>query len=302
MAYGETGLRGIGSRRYVNSHGGHDGGQRTRSGLIDVTVANAARASDFLAGGQGNFAVDRRAATALVESAPSVAAIPPSVLAFRRRVVRYLSADAGIRQFLDVGDGLVPPADTHQVAQAADPTSRIVYVESDPMVVARANMTLASAPGGLVTYLDGQVTDADGIVAAALGGPAPLLDASRPLAVLLLSTLSHVPAAADAATVVAALMDPAPAGSYLAMYHLASDLDPAMADAFNRWNATADVPIGLRSAAEVAALATGLELVPPGLVPLNDWRPDDLNPAPGSRSRCTPWSPANPDILCPDIL
>jgi len=253
----------------------HDGGHRISSGLIDVTVPNAARASDFLQGGHAHFAADRKAAAALVESAPSIAAIPASARAFRRRVVRYLAADAGIRQFLDVGHGLVPPGITHEVAQAADPSCRIVYVEGDPMMFDRTT-TLTSAPGGLVACVEGDIADVNGIVSAV--GDGAILDAAQPIAVLLLSTLAHVPSAADAAKVVAALMDPAPSGSYLAMYHLASDLDPSMAAAFKHWNAAASVPIVLRSAAETGALAAGLELLPPGLVPLNDWRPDAWDP------------------------
>ena len=283
---------------------GQDRGHRIASGLIDVTVPNAARASDFLQGGHGHFAADRKAAAALVESAPSIAAIPASARAFRRRVVSYLAADSGIRQFLDVGHGLMPPGITHEVAQAADPSCRIVYVEGDPMMFDRTNATLTSADGGLVACIEGDIADVNGIISAAglseaglpAAGPSgatartadpagvhgpgdgPILDAGQPIAVLLLSTLAHVPAEADAAKVVAALMDPAPSGSYLAVYHLASDLDPSMAAAFKQWNAAASVPIVLRSAAETGALAAGLELVPPGLVPLNDWRPDDCDP------------------------
>jgi hypothetical protein len=249
-----------------------DGGHRTASGLIDATVPNAARATDFLDGGQTNFAADRRAAAALVESAPSIAAIPASARAFRRRVVRHLAADAGIRQFLDIGDGLVVLGTTHEIAQAIDPTCRIVYVESDPMMFDRTRATLTSAPDGLVACVEGDIADVDGIVSAV--GRSAILHPGQPIAVLLMSTLAHVPSAADAAKVVAALMDPAPSGSYLGMYHLASDLDPDLEGAVKQWNAAATVPIALRSSAEVAALVTGLDLVAPGLVPVNDWRPD----------------------------
>ncbi len=109
-------------------------------------------------------------------------------------------------------------------------------------------------------------------------GDGAILDPGRPIAVLLLSTLAHVPSAADAAKVVAALMDSAPSGSYLAIHHLASDLDPALGGALKQWNAVATVPIVLRSSAEIAALVTGLDLVPPGLVPIDDWRPDESDP------------------------
>jgi hypothetical protein len=287
----------------VSLHLGHDGGQPSASELIDVTAPNAARISDYLQGGQANFATDRKAAAALVESAPSIAAIPPSARAFRRRVVRYLAADAGIRQFLDVGHGLLPPGNTHEIAQAVDPASRIVYVEGDPMMFERARATITSAPGGRAEVVEGDVADVTGIIsavglsesglpAAGLPGAAgtanpagddrsadgAMLDPGQPLAVLLLSTLAHVPSSAEAAKVVSALMDSAPSGSYLAMYHLASDLDPAVGGALKLWNAAATVPIVLRSSAEVGALVTGLDLVQPGLVPVNDWRPDACDP------------------------
>src|SRR3984957_62767 len=304
MANREVSLRGIGSRRYVSAQLDHDGGHRSASGLIDVTVPNAARISDFLQGGQANFATDRKAAAALVESAPSIAAIPASARAFRRRVVRYLAAEAGIRQFLDVGHGLLPPGNTHEVAQEVDPASRIVYVEGDPMMFERARATLTSAPGGRVAVVEGDVADVSGIVSAvglseaglptadlsgaAAGtanpagdyrsGDGAMLDSGQPLAVLLLSTLAHVQSSAEAAKVVAALMDSAPSGSYLAMYHLANDIDPAVGGALKLWNAAAAVPIVLRSSAEVGALVTGLDLVTPGLVPVNDWRPDASDP------------------------
>jgi hypothetical protein len=295
----------------VSAELGYDGGHRVTPGLIDVTVPNAARAADFLGGGQTHFAADRKAAAALVESAPSIAAIPASARAFRRRVVRYLAADAGIRQFLDVGDGMVALGNTHQIAQAVDPSCRIVYVESDPMMFDQTKATLTSAPGGLVACVDGDIADVNGIVSDAsmsdasmsggglpcggLAGRGPagttdlaldvsraadgaILDVDQPVAVLLLSTLAHVPSSAVAAKVVAALMDPLPSGSYLAIYHLASDLDPSVAPAIKQWNAAAAVSIALRSSAEIAALVTGLDLVPPGLVPINEWRLDESDP------------------------
>jgi hypothetical protein len=254
----------------------HDGGHRIGSGLIDVTVPNAARATDYLNGGQTNFAADRKAAAALVESAPSIAAFPATALAFRHRVVRYLAAEAGIRQFLDVGGGLVALGNTHGPVQAIDPSCRVVYVESDPMMLDRTQATLASAPEGLVACVEGDIADVNGIVAAA--GVGAILDAAQPIAVLLLSTLAHVASADDAAKVVAALMDSAPSGSYLAIHHLASDLDPPLGGALKQWNAVAAVPIVLRSADEIGALVTGLDLVPPGLVPIADWRPEESGP------------------------
>jgi hypothetical protein len=265
----------------------HAGHRVTPPGLIDMTVPNAARAADFLDGGKDNFAADRKAAAALVESAPSIAAVPAAAKAFRRRVVTHLAAEAGVRQFLDVGDGLVVLGRTHEIAQAVDPGARVVYVESDPMMLDQTRARVASAPGGLVASVDGDIADVEGIVAAAgltgrpgrsalpsAGGDGAILDVGQPVAVLLMSTLAHVPSEADAAKVVAGLMNSVPSGSYVAVYHLASDLDPALATALKRWNAGGSVPIALRSSAEVGALVAGLDVAPPGVVPIDDWRPD----------------------------
>jgi hypothetical protein len=250
------------------------GKRRAKAGLIDVTVPNAARVGDFLHGGRDNFSADRKAVPGLVASAPSVAEIPAAARAFRHRVIRYLAAEAAVRQFLDIGDGMVPPGNTHEVAQAFDPQSRIVYVESDPMVLAHARAMMWSAPGGLVHCIHGDIADGNGIIS----GAGPLLDSGLPVAVMLLSTLAHVPSAAIAAKAVATLMGAVPSGSYLAIYHLASDLDPSLTKALKQWNMVAPEAITLRSRAELAALASGLELVPPGVVPVNEWRPDGTDP------------------------
>jgi hypothetical protein len=255
----------------VSDDGEPDATRRSKTGLIDVTVPNAARVGDYLHGGRDNFEADRRAVRALVASAPSVAAIPAAARAFRGRVVRYLAGEAGVTQFLDIGAGMAPPGNTHEVAQSVDPTSRIVYVESDAMVHAHAQALSKSAPSGVVSCIEGDIADAHAIIASA----GTILDFDRPIVVMLMSALAHVAATADAAKVVSSLMAAVPSGSYLAVYHLASDRDPALTRALNHWNAVASKPMTLRSRAEVLALLDGLELIPPGVVAVNDWRPDD---------------------------
>jgi hypothetical protein len=259
-----------------------DGAVRDKAGLIDVSVPNAARAGDFLHGGRDNFEADRKAARAVIASAPAIERIPAEARAFRNRVVRFL-AEAGIRQFLDLGNGMAPPGTTHEVAQAVDPRSRIVYTDSDPMVLSRARALLKSTPGGAVTCVDGDIDDVDAIMAAAL----PTLDLRAPVAVLLLSTLAHVPTMIAAARAVSSLMAAVPAGSYTAIYHLANDLDPALPNAARGWNKTAPTPITLRSRDDVRALVAGLELVPPGVVPVTEWHPDPV-PAGGTPVRPVP--------------
>jgi hypothetical protein len=249
--------------------------RRVKPGLIDVTVPNGARAADFLHGGRDNFAADRKAARAVTASAPAAERIPAEARAFRHRAIRYLVAEAGIRQFLDVGTGLVPPRATHEVALAIDPRARIVYTDSDPMVLSHAQALTRSAPRGTVSCVDGDIADVDAIV----GGALATLDPREPVAVLLLSTLAHVPTTIAAARAVSSLMAAVPSGSHAVIYHLASDLDPAMPTAVRHWNKTTPRPITLRSRADVLSLVSGLELVPPGVVPLAEWRQDLGDPA-----------------------
>jgi hypothetical protein len=246
-----------------------DEARRAKPGLIDVSVPNAARAGDFLHGGRDNFEADREAARAMLASAPAIERIPAEARAFRNRVVRFLG-EAGIRQYLDIGNGMVPPGTTHEIAQAVNPAARVVYTDSDPMVLSRVQSLTRPAPGGVVTCVDGDIEDVDAIIAVA----AETLDLGEAVAVLLLSTLAHVPTVIAAARAVSVLMAAVPAGSYTAIYHLASDLDPAMATAARHWNKTVTAPITLRSRGEVEALVAGLELIPPGVVPVTDWRPD----------------------------
>jgi hypothetical protein len=254
----------------MSDEGDHEARRRVKPSLIDVTVPNAARAADFLYGGRDNFAADRKAVRAVAASVPAVERIPAEARAFRHRVIRYLVAEAGINQLLDIGTGLVPPGATHELAQSIDPESRIVYTESDPMVRLRAQALIRAASSGSVSCVDGDIADADAIVASAL----PTLDLSRPVAVLLLSTLAHVPTTIAAARAVSALMAAVPSGSYAVIYHLASDLDPAMPAAARHWNKTTPTPLTLRSRTDVLSLVSGLELVPPGVVPVAEWHPD----------------------------
>jgi hypothetical protein len=268
----------------MSDEGEQDVPRRAKARLIDVTVPNAARVADFLRGGKDNFAADRKVSRAVAASAPAIERIPAEAGAFRRRVIGYLVAEAGIRQFLDIGTGLVPPGGTHELAQAIAPESRIVYTDSDPMVLSHGQALIKSAQGGVVSCVGGDIADVDAIVASAL----PTLDLSQPVAVLLLSTLAHVPTRIAAARAVSSLMSAVPAGSYAVIYHLANDLDPAMPAAARHWNKTVPRPITLRSREDIAALVSGLDLVPPGVVPVTDWHPDAAGPVPPAGGQPVP--------------
>jgi hypothetical protein len=254
----------------VEEDWGEDATRRAKAALISTLVPNAKRVADYMYGGQNNFEADRKAARSLAAAAPVVGAIAPAVRGFQQRALRFLVLEAGIRQFLDIGTDLPLVGSTHDVAQSLVPECRIAYVDNDPMVLSHARALMKSAPGGVVGYVDADVREPAAIVAGAKG----TLDFGQPIAVMLLFTLAYVVDDAEAAEVVSSLMAAMPPGSYLAVYHLASDLDPALAEAARMWNKMMPTQsIALRSEAEVAGLVAGLDPVPPGLVPVIDWRP-----------------------------
>jgi hypothetical protein len=246
----------------------HDSTRLAKAALIDTTAPNAARVADALSGGRDNFEADRRAVRALEAAAP-YGAIFAAARAFHERAVRYLVAEAGIRQFLDIGTSATMMGDTHEVAQSLAPECRVAYVDSDPMVLAHARALLTSAADGAVAVVDADVTHPS----AMLAGAAEILDFSRPVAILLMATLGYTLGDAAAAEILLSLAGAAPAGSHVALYHQGSDLDPAMAVAAHRWNAMSRRKITLRSRVQLTRLLAGLDLVPPGLVVVTDWRP-----------------------------
>ena len=249
---------------------GEDATRRAKAALISTLVPNAKRVADYMYGGQNNFESDRKAARSLAAAAPVVGAIAPAVRGFQQRALRFLVLEAGIRQFLDIGTDLPLVGSTHDVAQSLVAECRIAYVDNDPMVLSHARALMKSAPGGVVGYVDADVREPGAIVAGAKG----ILDFGQPIAVLLLFTLAYVIDDAEAAEVVSSLMAAVPSGSYVAIYHLANDLDPALEEAARMWNKMMPTQsIALRSEAEVADLVAGLDPVPPGLVPVTDWRP-----------------------------
>jgi hypothetical protein len=251
-----------------------DKARRARAALIDTTVPNPARVGDYLYGGRNNFEADRKIAEAMKAVAPVVAAIAPATRAFHQRAVRYLVAEVGVRQFLDIGTYLVVTGGTHEVAQAIDPSCRIVYVDDDPVVLAHSRALIRSAPEGVTRCLDAGVADVSEIIA----GVWDTFDFGQPIAVLLPATLAFVPDIATAADIVSSLMSVTAPGSYVVLYQQASDLHPALPVAARRWNLKSARPVTLRSRADVASLVKGLDVVPPGVVPICEWRPDCGDP------------------------
>ena len=187
-------------------------------------------------------------------------------------------ADAGIRQFLDIGTGLPTADNTHEVAQRLAPGSRVVYVDNDPIVLAHARALLTSSPQGMTAYLEADLADPDTILKSA----ARTLDFSQPVALMLLIILHLIPDAAEPAKIVARLMNALPAGSYLVLAHPASDIRPkAMAEMTGRVNQRMrDAKATMRTRAEITSFFDGLELLAPGVVQPQQWRPEPGSAAP----------------------
>jgi hypothetical protein len=191
--------------------------------------------------------------------------------AFLARVVRYLAAERGIRQFLDIGTGIPASSNTHEVAQSVAPEARVVYVDNDPMVLAHARALLSSSERGATAYLDADLRDTDKILDAARD----TLDFSEPVAVMLIAVLHLISEADDPAGIIARLMAAVPPGSTLAISHVPNDMHMgAMSEMSDRLNRLLSQPSTYRSHAQVTGFFSGFELVDPGVVPIQQWRPD----------------------------
>jgi hypothetical protein len=244
---------------------------------IDTTVPNVARVWNFLVGGRDNFEADRWAARQLIAAAPVMESIGPASRAFMRRVVGYL-ANAGVGQFLDIGTGIPTAGNTHEIAQAIDPYSRIVYVDNDPVVLAHARALLISAPEGVTSYINSDAREPGKIIASAR----QTLDFDQPIALVLIDILNFIDGNGEGCSVgeiLGTLLEAVPSGSYLAVMQPASDLDESVLLAQERWNQmAATTPVYLRERAEVTSWFDGLELVEPGVVEVDEWRPADDDP------------------------
>jgi S-adenosyl methyltransferase len=257
-----------------------DGGDPADGGIeIDTTVAHPARVYDYWLGGKDNYAADREAAERVLAVTPGLRFRVRANRAFLARAVRYLTAEAGIRQFLDIGTGIPSANNTHEVAQAAAPDARIVYVDNDPIVLTHARALLASGAEGATQYVDGDLRDTATILRAA----GRTLDFTQPTALLLLGVLHLIQDAEKPHAIVAELLDALPSGSYVAISHPASDIHANQAEAQKRYNERVSTPQTLRSQAEVSRFFDGLDLVPPGVVYVHTWRPDpgDIVPVDG---------------------
>jgi hypothetical protein len=243
---------------------------------FDTGTAHIARVYDYWLGGKDNYAADRAAGDEAYVAYPDMPSSVRANRAFLRRAVRFM-AESGIRQFLDIGTGLPSVNNTHEVAQSVSPDCRVLYVDNDPMVLAHARALLAGAQPGSTAYLDADARDPGKI----LRGAEKMLDLSQPVGVMLVAILHLVDDEHNPQQIVGRLMEEMTPGSYLAITHVPSDMQASMGvvAAAKRVNRLMAQRINPRSRADVTQYFDGLELLPPGVVPIQEWRPDTAEEA-----------------------
>jgi hypothetical protein len=245
---------------------------------FDTSVPHIARVYDYWLGGKDNFAADREIAEKVIAVYPNIVFSVRANRAFLTRAVRYLVTECGIRQFLDVGTGIPTADNTHEVAQRLAPSSRIVYVDNDPIVLSHAQALLKSDPAGACAYIDADMRDPDTILTLA----AQTLDFTQPIAVMLIAAVHFISDDDEAGGIVRRFMDACSSGSYVALTHATSDLNPTQVTEMTRLmreSALAEKRV-TRDRDGVSRLFDGYELVEPGVVRLPLWRPEsDLEAA-----------------------
>jgi hypothetical protein len=253
---------------------------------IDTTKAHPARIYDYFLGGKDNFAADRETAARALSAWPSVQVSVRENRAFLGRAVRYLAAEEGIDQFLDIGSGLPNVGNVHDVAQGINPAAHVVYADNDPIVLAHARALLTSSPEGRCAYIPADLRDPGKI----LSHPATrdTLDFTRPIGLLIVAVLHFIHDEDQPERIISTLVDALPSGSYVVSSHgTAEYMGEKTGERVVGAYGSGGVPLADRDSSEFGDLVfKGLELVPPGVVPTTDWRPDSagLRPPPSDVS------------------
>jgi hypothetical protein len=241
---------------------------------IDLNAPNAARMYDYMLGGNSNFAVDRAAADKVMAQGEVSTAPARLNRSFLRRSVRFM-LEQGIDQFLDLGSGIPTVGNVHEIAQAANPNARVVYVDNEPVAVAHARHLLADNPN--TAMVDADLRDPDSVLTDPL--TTGLLDFDRPLGVLLVAVFHFIPDSDSPLEIVARYRRAARGGGHLALSHFTTDgQEEQAARGAAHYQQTA-TPVVARNRDEVAELFGSMPLVEPGLVWVPQWRPDGGDPA-----------------------
>lgn len=237
---------------------------------VDLTRPSIARVYDYVLGGKDNFAVDRAACEGFLRLVPESKQIALDNRATLRRAVRYLVREAGIRQIIDIGSGLPTVGNVHEIAHAVDPSIRVVYVDKDPVVLAHGRALLADNDNTAVITAD--LLQQESIFEHPV--TRSYIDAGEPYAILISAILHHLTDAQEPEGVAAGLRERLPSGGYLLVTNFYDNGDPRARILERSLLESGVTPGRFRTYAEQIRYFDGLELVEPGLVCANDWRPD----------------------------
>ncbi|ASQ92459.1 SAM-dependent methyltransferase [Streptomyces sp. 11-1-2] len=233
---------------------------------------HSARMYDYFLGGKDNYVADREAAAKVLTLWPGVMIAARTNRAWMHRAIRFLAAERGIRQFLDIGTGIPTRPNLHEVAQGIAPDARVVYVDNDPIVLAHAQALLKSSPEGRTAYVHGDITEPGNILASP--DLTEVLDLSRPVALSLVSLLHFVPDEWGPYEIVQRLVDALAPGSFLVLSHITPDFDPEATQKTVQVYRSGGISGQIRTRDEVERFFTGLELAEPGLEVPHRWRTD----------------------------
>ncbi len=238
---------------------------------LNTSVPHPARLYDVYLGGKDNFPADRAAADQISTVFPAIGTMARENRAFMTRAVRFLAAECGIRQFLDVGTGIPTSPNLHETVQVVAPEARVVYTDNDPIVLAHARALLTSTPQGRTAYLDADLHDPASILEAPV--VRDTLDLTRPVALSLVAILHFFPDDTDPYGIVRGLLGGLPAGSHLILSHATADLTPSANAAVELYRAQG-IAAQTRRKAEIARFFDRLDLVHPGIQLAHRWRSD----------------------------
>ena len=242
---------------------------------LDTTRPHPARMWNYWLGGKDHYTADREVADQVIAAYPSIREVARASRACLGRMVSYLAAEEGIRQFLDIGTGLPTTGNTHEVAQRAAPGSKVVYVDNDPLVLVHARALLTSGPEGTCGYIDCDVRDPGRILDEA----GEILDFTRPVALILFGIMGNVVDDDEAAAIVRRLVGALAPGSFLAFNDGTGQLDrQGREEAIRIGVEQGSTPYVARTPVQIAGFLDGLELVEPGVVSTSLWRAEATAP------------------------
>lgn len=255
--------------------GAHTGGQpqdEQRLADLRMDVPHAARIYDYLIGGKTNFEPDRKAAEASVQAWPALPVSMRTTRTFMQRVVRKLTEEYGVRQFLDIGAGIPASPNMHEIAQGIAPEARVAYVDNDPIVLTHARALMSSTAEGATCFLDADFRDPKSII----DNPRlrEVIDFSQPVALSLIAILHFVPDSDGPQGLVRQYMDALVPGSFLVLTVFTGDNDPVRVGGVSREYNARGIPLQVRDKAEAEAFFEGYELLDPGVALVHRWRPD----------------------------